>query len=237
MGNALGNALGSALAFCVHILTAAGAGLAFLALIFATLGAWGAMFVTFGIALLVDGIDGPLARRLQVAERLPRWSGDVLDLVVDFLTYVFVPAYAIAVGGLIPIEFAIPCCLLIVVTGALYFSDRDMKLSGHYFRGFPAVWNLVAFYLFVLTPPPFVAAGAIVVLAGLTFVPLPFLHPLRVTRWRWLTISALVLWGALAVVTVWRDFRPGVWIVAALCLLAIYFIMAGLIRPSSDDQR
>jgi phosphatidylcholine synthase len=227
----------NALAFAVHILTAAGAGLAFLALIFATLGAWGAMFITLGVALLIDGIDGPLARRLQVAERLPRWSGEVLDLVVDFLTYVFVPAYAIAVGGLMPIELAIPCGLLIVVTGALYFADRNMKMSGHYFRGFPAVWNLVAFYLFVLSPPPVVAAGAVVVLAGLTFLPIPFLHPLRVTRWRWLTVAALMLWGGLALVTIRRDFMPGPWIVAALCLLAIYFIMAGLIRSSSDDGR
>ncbi|HWM48547.1 MAG TPA: CDP-alcohol phosphatidyltransferase family protein [Xanthobacteraceae bacterium] len=229
--------MGNALAFGVHILTAAGAGLAFLALIFATLGAWGAMFVTLGIALLVDGIDGPLARRLRVSERLPRWSGDVLDLVVDFLTYVFVPAYAIAFGGLMPIALAVPCCVLIAVTGALYFADRNMKMSGNYFRGFPAVWNLVAFYLFVLTPPPLVTAAAIVVLAGLTFAPIPFLHPLRVRRWRWLTIAAMVLWGVLAIVTVWRGFMPGPWVVAALCLLAAYFVLGGLLRPSSGSRR
>jgi len=226
--------MGSALAFGIHILTAAGAGLAFLALVFATLGAWSAMFATLGLALIVDGIDGPLARRLRVAERLPRWSGDVLDLVVDFLTYVFVPAYAIAFSALMPMGLAVPCCLLIVVTGALYFADRDMKMAGHYFRGFPAVWNLVAFYLFVLTPPPLIAAAIIVALAGLSFAPVPFVHPLRVGARRTLTLAALALWAALAALTLWRGLAPGPWVIVALCLLAAYFLLTGLVRPSAD---
>ena len=121
-------------------------------------GEWPAMFLCLGVALFVDGIDGTFARRLEVAELLPRWSGDVLDLVVDFVTYVFVPAYAIAASGLLPQPLAIPAGIVIVVTGALYFADRDMKTADNYFRGFPALWNAVAFYLFVLKPPPWLAA-------------------------------------------------------------------------------
>ena len=81
--------------FAIHILTASGAALAFLALLAAVDGAWPAMFLWLGIALIVDAIDGPLARRFQIASTLPRWSGDTLDLVVDFVTYVFVPAFAV----------------------------------------------------------------------------------------------------------------------------------------------
>ncbi len=88
------------------------------------------MFWCLGAALFVDGIDGTFARKFRVAEVLPRWSGDVLDLVVDFITYVFVPAYAIAASGLLPPVLAIPAALLIVVTSALYFADRDMKTAG-----------------------------------------------------------------------------------------------------------
>src|SRR4029078_2426692 len=88
------------LAYSVHVLTALGAALALLALIAASRGEFPLMFVLLGVALIVDGIDGPLARRFRVAEPLPRWSGDLLDLVVDFTTYVMVPAYAIATGGL-----------------------------------------------------------------------------------------------------------------------------------------
>src|SRR6185437_6270831 len=90
-----------AAAFSVHIFTALGAGLALLALLEAVREHWAAMFLWLGAALIVDGADGPLARRLDVIRLQPNWSGDVLDLVVDFVTYVFVPAYAITAGGLL----------------------------------------------------------------------------------------------------------------------------------------
>ena len=118
------------------------------------------MFVWLGIALFIDGVDGTFARRLRVADVLPRWSGDVLDLVVDILNYVFVPAYALAASGLLPRPLAIPLGILIVVTGSLYFADRLMKTSDYYFRGFPALWNVAAFYLFLLRPAPWLGAVA-----------------------------------------------------------------------------
>ena len=139
-------------AFAVHIFTASGAALALAALIYAVQGEWPAMFACLGVALIVDGVDGTIARRLEVAEVLPRWSGDVLDLVVDFVTYVFVPAYAIVASGLLPQPLALPAGIVIVVTGALYFADRNMKTADNYFCGFPALWNAAAFYLFLLKP-------------------------------------------------------------------------------------
>src|SRR5262245_66518432 len=155
------------------------------------------MFACLGAALFVDGIDGTFARRPKVAELLPRWSGDVLDLVVDFVTYVFVPAYAIAAGGLLPDALAVPAGIVIVVTGALYFADRDMKTEDNYFRGFPTLWNAAAFYLFILKPEPWIAASIVGVLAVLTFVPFKFLHPFRVVRLRELNIAAMVAWDCL----------------------------------------
>jgi phosphatidylcholine synthase len=165
------NLVRSAAAFAVHVFTACGAGCALLALTAAVNGQWAVMFVWLGIALGIDGVDGTFARRLQVAKLLPRWSGEVLDLVVDILSYVFVPAYALAASGLLPKPAAVPLGLLIVVSGALYFADRLMKTSDYYFRGFPALWNVAAFYLFVLKPEPWAGAVAIVALAVLTFVP------------------------------------------------------------------
>ncbi len=185
-------------AFAIHVLTASGAALAFLALILATGGQWSAMFICLGLALIVDGIDGPLARAFNVAEVLPRWSGATLDIVVDFVTYVFVPAYAIAGSGLLPPALALPAGIIIVVTGAIYFADRDMKTADNFFRGFPVLWNLAAFYLDVLQPSEWVAAAIVAALAILTFAPIKFLHPLRVQRLRRLNIGLLVLWAALA---------------------------------------
>src|SRR3954464_4206918 len=129
------------------------------------------MFMCLGIALVVDGVDGTIARRLEVAETLPRWSGDMLDLVVDFVTYVFVPAYAIVSAGLLPQPLALPAGIVIVVSGALYFADRDMKTADNYFRGFPALWNAAAFYLILLPPMPWLGAAFVAVLLIATFLP------------------------------------------------------------------
>jgi phosphatidylcholine synthase len=220
----------TAAAFAVHIFTASGAGCALLALIAAVRGDWPQMFVWLGIALVIDGIDGSFARRLHVAEVLPRWSGDVLDLVVDILTYVFVPGYALAASGLLPDKAAVPLGIVIVVTGSLYFADRLMKTSDYYFRGFPALWNVAAFYLFLLKPSPWLGAGAIAVLAVLTFVPFHVMHPIRIAHLRALTTAALIAWAVLAMVAVAKNLDPGFWPATALCLLAIYFVGVGFLR-------
>jgi phosphatidylcholine synthase len=225
----------AALAFAVHVFTASGAALGLLALLAAAASNWPLMFAWLGIALFVDGIDGALARHVDVANRLPRWSGDTLDLVVDFTTYVFVPAYAVAAGGLVPPLAAIPLAIVIVVSGALYFADRRMKTADNYFRGFPAVWNAPVFYLFLLRPDPWIAAAAIVLLAVLTFVPVPFLHPFRVRRFRTFSALLIVAWAALAVVALLRDMSPGPWVTGVLCAIALYFLGAGLLRRAEAE--
>jgi phosphatidylcholine synthase len=219
-----------AAAFAVHIFTALGAACALLALIAAVRADWPAMFVWLGIALVIDGVDGTLARRLRVAEVLPRWSGDVLDLVVDILNYVFVPAYALAASGLLPQSIATALGALVVVTGSLYFADRQMKTSDYYFRGFPALWNVAAFYLFLLKPAPWLGAFIVAALAVLTFVPFHVIHPMRIAHLRALTLAALAAWGLLAILAVAENLEPGYWIDAALCVLAIYFVGIGFLR-------
>ena len=219
-----------AAAFAVHIFTACGAACALLALLAAVRGDWTAMFVWLGIALIIDGIDGTFARKLRVAELLPRWSGDVLDLVVDILNYVFVPAYAIVAGGLLPPSVATLLGAVIAITGALYFADRMMKTEDHYFRGFPALWNVAAFYLFLLRLPPWLAALAVAALAVLTFVPFHVVHPIRIPHMREATMAALALWALLAVRALADNLNPGFWTVAALCLLGVYFVGIGFLR-------
>ncbi len=221
-------------AFAVHVFTACGAACALLALVDAVRAEWAAMFLWLGVALIIDGVDGSFARRLQVDAVLPRWSGDILDFVVDFTTYVFVPAYAIAAGGLLPSSVALALGLIVVVTGALYFADRRMKTADGYFRGFPALWNVVAFYLFVLKPPPWFGALAIVVLAAATFAPIHFVHPVRVPRWRIINLAAAAAWAALAATALALDLDPPGWVAAALAVIAIYFVGVGVLRPSDS---
>src|SRR6185436_5654201 len=154
-----------AIAFSVHVLTACGAALALLALLAATQGNWPLMFLWLGVALVVDAIDGPLARAANVSALWPSWSGDTLDLVVDYTTYAFVPAYAVAAGSLMPDPLALPAAAAIAITGTLYFANREMKTTDNFFRGFPAVWNLIVFYLLLLRPTPVVAVAAVALFA------------------------------------------------------------------------
>jgi phosphatidylcholine synthase len=224
-----------AAAFAVHIFTALGAACALLALLAAVRTEWQAMFTWLGVALIIDGVDGTFARRLKVAELLPRWSGDVLDLVVDILTYVFVPAYALVNSGLLPPPLAIVLGAVIVVTGSLYFADREMKSLDYYFRGFPAVWNVAAFYLFVLKLSPWLNALIVLSLAVLSFAPFYVIHPMRIARMRTLTLAALVVWALLAAFAIDRNLNPGFWVTAMLCLLGLYFLGVGFLRQTKAD--
>jgi phosphatidylcholine synthase len=222
-------------AFLVHVLTASGAGLAFIALIFATSDYWEPMFLTLGLALIVDGLDGPLARKFDVAQRLPRWSGDILDLVVDFLTYVFVPAYAMRASGLIPGWLGLASGLIVCITGALYFADKEMKTRDNYFKGFPAVWNVVAFYIFLVQPPAWASFLAVIALAALTFAPVKFVHPLRVAEFRALNIVLMGAWAVLALWVLVDSFEQPAAVTWALALIAVYFLAAGLLRKPAEE--
>src|SRR4029077_19371940 len=203
-------------AFGVHIFTALGAGIALIAMLEAVREHWASMFGWLGVALIIDAIDGPIARKLDVVRLQPNWSGEVLDLVVDFVTYVFVPAYAITASGLL-LPLAAPILGIgIVVSGGGYFADRRMKAADNHFRGFPALWNAAAFYLFLLHLPPALSTLAVAALIALTFVPIHVLHPIRVVRLRWLTLWLLAAWTVLALIVLANDFDVGIPIIAAL---------------------
>ena len=213
-----------AAAFGVHVFTALGAGLALLALLEAVREHWAAMFAWLGAALIVDATDGPMARRLDVVRLQPNWSGDVLDLVVDFVTYVFVPAYAITASGLL-LPIAAPLLGIgVAISGALYFADRRMKRDDNHFRGFPGLWNAAAFYLFLLHWPPLLSSLAIALLIVATFLPFYVLHPVRVERLRWLTLTLMVVWAVLGLYVLIRDFDVEWPVTVALCLIAIYVV-------------
>lgn len=213
-------------AFGVHIFTALGVAIALIALLEAVREHWAAMFGWLGLALLIDAIDGPLARALNVKEALPNWSGDTLDLVVDFTTYVFVPAYAITASGLL-VPLAAP--LLggaIVISGALYFSDTRMKADDNHFRGFPALWNGAALYLFLLKPPALIGSLMLAALVVLTFVPFNVMHPVRTVRFRIFNLAAIMLWATLAIIIVAMNFNVPPPITIMFCAVGIYILFS-----------
>ena len=183
----------SAAAWAVHAFSASGAVLALLAVLAINGHRWTEAMLWLFAALVVDGIDGTFARAARVKERAPRVDGDVLDLVIDYLNYVFVPTLFILEARLLPGPVAVPLAALIQLSSLYIFARREMKTEDNYFRGFPALWNVVLLYLYAAQVDPVVAAGIVAALVILTFAPIHFVHPFRVRDYgRWLPVLALV---------------------------------------------
>ena len=216
--------------FSVHLFTASGGAVALLALDAAIERRFPICFAWLGLALFIDGVDGTLARFAKVSETAASIDGAVLDLVVDFLTYVLVPVVALWRSDLMPEPVAFWIGLAVVIASALYFADTRMKTNDYWFRGFPAIWNVFAFYLFVFRWPWPVNAGLTLAAAAAMFAPVVFVHPLRVIRLRRLTIAATVLWFALAGAAIVEGLRPNLATTLGLAALALYFLLLPLAR-------
>ena len=214
----------------VHVFTGLGAlcGLAATRAVLA--GAWEEVFVWLGIALVIDGIDGTFARMARVTERLPRFSGERLDLVVDYVTYVFVPALALLQAGYLPGWFGVVLASLILLSSLFHFSDTESKTEDHCFVGFPAIWNIVAFYVFAFHMPPWLASAVVLICVVFTFVPMAWAHPMRTPMLWPATLGLSAVWSLAAVVTLWSGFPAG-WVAQlALAVVAAYGIGLALAR-------
>ncbi|GGH19681.1 hypothetical protein GCM10007036_22750 [Alsobacter metallidurans] len=217
-------------AYFVHFFTASGGALAFLALLAAIDKDFSRAFLWLGVALIVDGVDGTIARALHVRDRLPNISGDVLDLVIDFTTYVFVPAAILVFCGFWSREIAIVWAIVIIVSAALYFADLRMKTPDNWFAGFPAVWNVIVFYLVVYHPPVWTASAIILAAAVGQALPIVFVHPFRVRQLKPLTLLMAAVWAVAGFVTIAEDLLPDRLTHAVLLICAAYFTCLGLVR-------
>lgn len=183
-------------AWAVHVFTASGAVLGFLALIAILEGDMRGAFLWLGLALFVDGIDGTLARRARVREVTPEVDGATLDNVIDYFTYTVVPALMIYWGSFVPEGWETASAATVMAVSCYTFANTGMKSDDYYFVGFPALWNLVVLCFHILQSDPWLNLGVLAACAVLTFVPLKYVHPFRVTHFRKLTIPMTVLWGA-----------------------------------------
>ena len=215
-------------AWLVHAFTASGVVIALLALLAVERGEFRLALLWLMLGLAIDAVDGSLARWARVKERAPRIDGDTLDLIIDYLTYVFVPALLIVRTGVLPERLALFLAALILVSALYNFTRRDLKTQDNYFRGFPANWNVIAYYFFVAQPGPLVAVTTILVLAAATFAPIHFVHPFRVRDYgRWLPLLALA-WAAATAALLWPDWDPAVWRALLLLSLVSAAILVGM---------
>ena len=196
------------IAWAVHAFTTCGIIAGFLALVEVLHNDPVKAFMWLGIALFVDGIDGSLARRARVREYTPNFDGASLDYVIDFFTYVAVPAVMVYWFEMVPLDWyfakstwSLMAAATIMAVSCYTFANVGMKSEDYYFVGFPAIWNVVVLYFYVLEKDDMdwlINGITIIALSILTFIPIKFVHPLRVAHWRNITIPMTVLWAAMA---------------------------------------
>ena len=227
------------MAAAVHVFTASGA----ICGLFATRAIlnhdFEIAFCWLGLALLIDGLDGIFARAVNVGRVLSRFSGERLDLIVDYLTYVFVPVLALLEGGYLVGWPGLFAAGLILLSSLFHFADLDSKAGDNSFVGFPALWNLVAFYIIALALSPVVALMVVAIFVVLTFVPWRWVHPLRVRMARPVTVVVMLGWGVVAAWTIFMGFPATLLQSVLLGVGALY--VCGLVavchkRWSLDDS-
>ncbi len=214
----------------VHLFTATGAVFAMLAMLAASETKWSLMFLWLIVAFGVDGIDGALARKYDVKKNAPRFDGVLLDLIIDYLTYVFIPAFALFKSGLLPGWTGWFAIFVITFASAMYFCDGNMKTKDNSFHGFPGCWNMLILVLFALSPNFWIILIIVAALAVAMFLPLKFIHPVRTQRWRRLSLPLSLGWIFFAIWAAWVDFHPQSWAHWGLVITSVYLVGAGIVQ-------
>ncbi|ETX16052.1 phosphatidylcholine synthase [Roseivivax halodurans JCM 10272] len=217
-------------ALFVHLLTATGAVFAMLALLAAAQGQWSIMFLWLVVAFAVDGIDGPLARKYDVKLNSPRFDGVLLDLIIDYLTYVFIPAFALFQSDLLPGWTGWVTIFVITFASALYFADSKMKTEDNSFQGFPGCWNMLVLVLFAVKPAVPLILVLVALVATAMFLPIKFIHPVRTARWRALSLPIAFAWVFFAAWAAWGDFHPESWATWGLVATSVYLLVVGALQ-------
>ena len=223
-------------ALSVHLLTATGAVFAMLAMLAAVDARWDQMFLWLVVAFFVDGIDGPLARHYDVKKNAAEFDGVLLDLIIDYLTYVFIPAFALFKSGLMDGWTGWFAIILITFTSAMYFADTRMKTKDNSFSGFPGCWNMLVLVIFALEPNFWVSLALVTILAVAMFLPLKFVHPVRTERWRVVTLPVAIAWTFFAGWAAWVDFHAESWAHWGLVITSVYLLGAGVAQQAIPER-
>ena len=191
-------------AWLVHLYTASGFVLAFLAARAFIEFDYRTGFFWLWVQVFVDATDGLLARRLRVRERIPWFDGAKLDDITDYLAYVFVPALFVWRGAVVPNAWVLPVVAAMLLSSAYGFNRTDAKTSDHFFTGFPSYWNVVTFYLLVARWPSEVNAAILAVFALLVFVPIRYVYPSRTPAWSLVTNVFGAIWAGMLLLMLWQ---------------------------------
>ena len=212
------------LAWGVHLFTATGAIWGLLAIIATIQHNWLTAFFWLGAAALVDSLDGALARRFRVEGLIPGFDGALLDNIIDYQTYVLVPALFLYESSLLPPSLTLVGVAMVILASAFQFCQSDAKTEDHAFKGFPSYWNVVVFYLFMLEIGAWFNLAAITICCILVFIPIKYIYPSRMTRYQRPTLLLTAMWGMmmLAALVQYPNFQP--WLVWSSLLYVVYYV-------------
>jgi phosphatidylcholine synthase len=213
-----------AMAWSAHLFTATGAIWGLLALLAITNGEWRVAFAWMALAVFVDAFDGIWARRVHVKSVLPNFDGALLDNMIDFLNYVFIPAYFLYEANLLPHQYRLVSAVLILLASSYQFCQDDAKTDDHYFKGFPSYWNIMVYYMFIMGAQPWLNFLVLVILSALVFVPIKYVYPTRTAMHKQLTMTLAVLWGIINVIILIRYPLRDPWLLGGSFLFVLYYI-------------
>jgi len=218
-------------AWAVHAYTALGALAAFAMTVFVFEGRFQAAFLLMVVATAIDGTDGVLARWARVKEATPGFDGAKLDDIVDYLTFVFVPALLLYRAGILPPVWAGTVAAAVLLSSAYGFSAADAKTDDHFFTGFPSYWNIVALYLYAARLPPIVNAFVLLGLSALVFVRTGYVYPTRTPALRGLTIALGSVWAAMVLLMILMlPEVPGLLLIASLFFPVYYVVLSRILH-------
>lgn len=216
-------------AWSVHAYTASGALMGLAGVLAVVAGDYRQAFAWMFAATVVDGTDGVLARRARVKEVTPGFDGARLDDIVDYLTFVFLPAFLLVHAGLLPQGLSFVVASAMLLSSAYGFASIDAKTSDHFFTGFPSYWNIVVLYLFVLGLTPIVNAAIVLMLAALVFVRIGYVYPTRTPTLRVTTLTLMVAWGVMLLGIIWWLPSPPRTLVLASLTFPVYYALLSFV--------
>jgi phosphatidylcholine synthase len=192
-------------AWAIHIFTATGVVAGFLGLLSVLDGSPRAALTWFLVAMIIDGLDGPIARHYDIGRVIPHIDGNALDLMIDYVCCVVAPALFMQRFHMFPGHHGLSLVIVgLVLMSSLYvMSNKNIQTEDRYFNGFPSMWNLVVNVLFVLQSQRWVNVVVVAALIVCSFIPVKFIHPIRVRDFRKITIPVLVVWLAAMLYVTW----------------------------------
>lgn len=223
-------------AWLVHLFTASGAVLGLFTLSAIHDGQFLLAFWLMGIAIIIDSVDGVLARRAMTKVAAPKIDGALLDNLLDYVNYVMAPAFFLLESDLLPVNWGGIGAGLVVLVSAYQFTQPDAKTKDHFFKGFPSYWNIVVFYLFFWQTSPWVNLVIVLTLSVLVFVPIKYVYPSRLdylTSSAWLRRAMLVatlLWGVATAALLWLYPRTNQLLVILSIGYAVFYVLISLYR-------